>query len=812
MRKILPFIFMLVCLGYGAMDVDVYIDGSRGAVGLLTADTLDSMAHGTYTGQINDSAWLSTTVVNKIPGLINLNGQVLSPDSVFSIGIRNKIESNNVEIWYGSSEASPWPPYHDSLSFGFIFHTTALSAPYSGQIDWVVGSCNPSGFYVVQSSYEESEKPTMRTHGDTGGVTTFSASDINIDTGKSYWCTARYTNNVTGTGWGACSLMVYDMSDWSLVDTPVGCLTTANSARSRIRFGRCTPGHGGSTLNDDTTYFQTFVIDTTDATFPLLPDTSSSSNIHWVSATGTGTWSQSESELTPCLIDTANAQATDGDTVYILNGAVYDGKTVTPTSDGVTYIGVSRPIFTNCVYPIEIDGYSRCVVKGIDFDTLQYFFFIENDADSNTIYNNTFDHCSDTSIYNGARIWFNSDHNIIRKNHLQRWGYSLGSNRGDMLNIGRYSVDNDSSWYNLVDSNTFNYGGHSVCALLSKYCIFRDNYVHNDSATDGSADSIYGYRGLLTVGLGCEYNLIERNTMGFCYEAGAFSIRSSNNIVRHNVVYKSGHGFQIANYTDAYAFKADSNKIVHNSFFANGYGASYYPWFSPIYFAEDGPGDPIGNIVKNNIFWRNKADSIGLQDVSAASNTIGSNYWQTGNDYPEWLDTSVTQMLTDTPTLVLAPVSPCRDSAGYLTDITSSSGSGTSFTVTDAGYFCDGFEMISGDTIKIKGKETAVVTDVNYATKTITVLESITWAQGDSVGYKFTGNAPDYGIEQSSIYSTNFGTILSISGQSLYFEYGSWCNPCSLYVASDSASGNYLEIDTLNGESADTLRIYTKQE
>ena len=93
-----------------------------------------------------------------------------------------------------------------------------------------------------------------------------------------------------------------------------------------------------------------------------------------------------------------------------------------------------------------------------------------------------------------------------------------------MLDVGRGSVAGDSSYYNLIEDNVIFYGGHHCLAAWGKYCIFRNNYLHNER----SDDSVYGYRCAISHGRDTERNLFEGNRIAFAYKASGMSLRSSN--------------------------------------------------------------------------------------------------------------------------------------------------------------------------------------------------------------------------------------------------------------------------------------------
>ena len=95
--------------------------------------------------------------------------------------------------------------------------------------------------------------------------------------------------------------------------------------------------------------------------------------------------------------------------------------------------------------------------------------------------------------------------------------------------------------------------------------------------------------------------------------------------------------------------------------------------------------------------------------------------------------------------VITEATSPAIDAGRFLTN-TASSGSGTVITVDDAGYFFDGFDIVDGDSIQLEGQtQTARITNVNYATNTLTLATSLTWTSGQGVSLPYEGSAPDIG-------------------------------------------------------------------
>jgi len=101
------------------------------------------------------------------------------------------------------------------------------------------------------------------------------------------------------------------------------------------------------------------------------------------------------------------------------------------------------------------------------------------------------------------------------------------------------------------------------------------------------------------------------------------------------------------------------------------------------------------------------------------------NYWYNNLAVgPQFVD-------PDNNDLKLQSTLPMVEAGTFLTT-TTSSGSGTTFTVNDARYFMDGWGIVDGDTIQLQGQtQTAKIT--NISGNTITVDTSLTWASGQGV-------------------------------------------------------------------------------
>ncbi len=148
--------------------------------------------------------------------------------------------------------------------------------------------------------------------------------------------------------------------------------------------------------------------------------------------------------------------------------------------------------------------------------------------------------------------------------------------------------------------------------------------------------------------------------------------------------------------------------------------------------------------------------------------------------------------------LNLQASSPMIDAGNWLTTITSTSGSGSSFTVMDAGFFIDGFGMVSGDIIQIEGQsETIRINRIDYTTKTLSVDRSITWTQELGVALPFSGSKPDMGA---------YEFIASTGGQTPY-EGKAWELPGVVEAENyDNGGEGIAYSDLTNGNSGGKYR------
>ncbi len=484
-------------------------------------------------------------------------------------------------------------------------------------------------------------------------------------------------------------------------------------------------------------------------------------NIYYASSTGTATWSQCTNIVTPCSLNTANSNAVAGDTIYLRAGT-YNGIYINPSNSGtasqrITYQNYGSEVVTiqDATYGIHLNGKSYIKVQGINFYNLDKFLWFENNADYNIIAYNIFDQSRNIG-WSGSKIYRSSSYNWIHHNTFSKYGECTvaGSDEGSVLDIGNENVNDDFSNYNLIEDNTLFHGGHHILGVYGMYNIIRNNYLHNEAWTRGK-----GNRNIYLGGYPASSgrNLIEGNRIGYSYipcdswGVSGMSLATGYNIVRKNSFFYNDLAGLEMSVTSTYNSDIIYNKIYNNAFLHNGWNMATGPdpLTSAIGFAiYDGPLIITGNAVKNNIYY-DHYQVYGAYNVNLGDQIFDGNWDGDTQGDPLFVDASLTPgnpMDSSLPNMNLQSNSPAINSGGFLTTITSLTGSGTTFTVDDAGYFMNGWGIIEGDIIQLKGSTQRVkIINVDYTTNTITVASSLTWTQGQGISLSYEGSAPDAG-------------------------------------------------------------------
>jgi parallel beta-helix repeat protein len=398
-------------------------------------------------------------------------------------------------------------------------------------------------------------------------------------------------------------------------------------------------------------------------------------------------------------------------------------------------------------------------------------------------------------------------------------------------NIGL--VDSD---YNLIEGNTITKAYHVLWTLkCSNYNIIRGNYFHNEIQKIGE---IYDCDG---VGYGegsypkitslddTKYNVVEDNIFAYTASSGDHSpfsgiqYAAQNGIIRNNVFYECvGPPLSLTYYSDEAKFNY-SNRISHNVFFDNDFGGIEISGTDSQNFNDQQ--------IKNNIFYKNQFIQNDFRwswykelnnkpvqiftgrdsEILIENNNIFSSEedelyvvafgsrFSSSNDAPEslnWWEANHSEAYKDNlqanPDFVdegnkdfhLKEGSPMIDAGTFLTFTSSSGSDATNMEVDDAGWFMDGFGIISGDSIQLEGQSIyAIIVSIDYTTSTLTLDRALSWESGLGVSMKYDDVGPDIGAFEYSSASTGMSwnipdgeeikIIPNPSSGLLYVELGS---------------------------------------
>lgn len=496
----------------------------------------------------------------------------------------------------------------------------------------------------------------------------------------------------------------------------------------------------------------------------------------------------------------ANQELQPGDTVFIREGS-YE-ESIQPARSGspdrfITYAAYQneKPVITGVSIGINLGSQSYIKIDALTVDGKQIGdnanvdkWVLLSGSDHIIIQNCEFKFARG---WGGFSIVKGSHHNKILNNVMHHCGHSYadtGEDWGDMVTI-------INSEHNLFENNDLSFGGHNLMEISSFFNVIRNNFFHNGWERNLSLGANTKYNGEpkfdgVSVG---GYVLFENNiiTEAARSDAGdgrppSMKVEGLNHIVRRNVYFNNvGEGIM----TEVRPPKipvASKNKIYNNTFYNNGQASWLMRNFGIGGVFLSPPSD---NVWKNNISYKN-ADSYEISanikdNATAAGNNAINKTLVTNNNMLksssgekiirfkgagvnslEWFQDNYSENFKgnleldpkfvdpDNNNFRLQSNSPMIDRGAFLTR-TVNSGSGTKIKVEDAGYFCDGFDIVEGDLIQVGSNSTVRIIKVDYGQNLITVDRNIAWNAGDGVSLPFSGSAPDIGAFEFSLGGTN---------------------------------------------------------
>ena len=388
--------------------------------------------------------------------------------------------------------------------------------------------------------------------------------------------------------------------------------------------------------------------------------------------------------------------------------------------------------------------------------------------------------------------------------------------------------------YCLIDGNSVGTATHYSVSMLASTDANKEFTGHHNIIKNNTVNNPEGAQ--VEVMSDSKYNLFDSNlisggksTSRCSYLPRSFKLVTEGNIVRRNIIKDnleatgSGLSSEVYAYQD-YPPNIASKNRVYNNIITN---IAHYP----LVIATNGDNgtSAYDNHYKNNIIYGNDH----VYDVIIQNHTaIHDNYFENNLIYHNGAtnvifngsqgETSIVKVQDSDPVHWLGNLdkdplldeehypqanSPVIDSAAALTVITNATGVGTSFTVADSSYFCDGWGIIPGDTIQI-GDSITTITSINYSENMITVSEPIFWVQGMGVSLPFNGTALDIGAKERNLSYT----ITATSGA------GGAVAPAGITTVSSGGSQTYsitpgngyrIAEVTVDGASVGTVSSYT---
>lgn len=427
--------------------------------------------------------------------------------------------------------------------------------------------------------------------------------------------------------------------------------------------------------------------------------------------------------------------------IVIDNGNTgYNNKGIGSTRGGVTDLTISNCRVSSCgqagILLQHVNGY---VIEDCDIYNCGNGGIVIYGSSSDKVRNGIIRNCNTYNMVTNDGITLHRDSglNDVGPNHyiVNCVAYN-NPEQGFDFTSGSNIIIKNCEGYNNGPANS---GGVAVGNIVSR--IFIDNYYSHDE-TQGGAEAIQIVGGNnIVVRKSVIYR--SRDDMFFMGYTNGKDIGNVKGV--HNTIvwtdFSDDYPFRLGGSNEHYGSKIFKNNIIYST-----------DSNDPDTFVLYGDGNTFSNTdseYSNNIWWRGDGGSANNDWWNDAAS--GTYTWS------EWQAASFTSNeMRDDPDLAnptngdfsLDSTSPCIDAGCCLTTC-NGGGSGTTITLQDASYFCDGFGLTDGDTIRV-GSNEVTITGVNYGTNVITVDSSISWSNGDPVSYAYHGSAPDIGAKETA--------------------------------------------------------------
>ncbi|MBN2810100.1 MAG: right-handed parallel beta-helix repeat-containing protein [Deltaproteobacteria bacterium] len=348
----------------------------------------------------------------------------------------------------------------------------------------------------------------------------------------------------------------------------------------------------------------------------------------------------------------------------------------------------------------------------------------------------------------GYGVYFQSqsNYNIVSANNISCVGAWFW-NGGDGVYVNGH--------HNLIDGNSIFVCGHN--AINS-----------NGKSSDNHHNIIQNNRLHMTRGSGCGANFntnreVWRNNVVYDCTGYGMQIDSSNVIVNGNVFYNCNAGIVVYT-TDGRTIAG--GRIYNNTLCGNTHVSKSGSLEVYDIGIHEYAGTCVNNVFKNNISCKPGSSYQAFIETAAMTGNIfvSNDFFNEANVsirskvlgvkalsamQPQYMQDNleINPLMVDAANhnYLLQSDSTMVDAGCFLTTALES-GMGSSIKVADAGYFCDGFGLVPGDTVQLAGATTRLkVLSADYDGNVIVIDKPVAYERGVGIAMAFYGSAPDIG-------------------------------------------------------------------
>lgn len=429
-----------------------------------------------------------------------------------------------------------------------------------------------------------------------------------------------------------------------------------------------------------------------------------------------------------------------GDTCMISAG-LYE-EAIKPANSGtpgnpITFAAKPGDLVTVRQFLLNSRDYIRVVGFLLTHNSTTYYGAIQmNNSHHCEVFNNTFQHLYGPAVKN-YQTTGRSNYNLVRGNTISYPGCPEGL-AGQCMGSAAIILWGD---YNVIEYNDISQSSDSF-NTNGRFVFIRNNYIHDQRNTDfpdRAPDSIHidFWQAAVYAGAPNARCFIERNfsTDNIELNSHFFQHRDIMGAGDQEILLRGNVGMRMGSYAAQFG-AVDKVRIYHNTFSDFYYGKTT-KGSAAIIFMPEGEDLSTDNRVLNNIFHKTSNPTSGtvLGLVGTGSTVIAANNvcLESGVHASCVATSNVNFVNYSEDDLHLQEISSARNAGKPITTVTSSTGSGTSFTVIDAGFLTDGAQVVTGDSIRVGSGTPVTITAVNYETNTVTVGENISWKLGAGV-------------------------------------------------------------------------------